>query len=493
MGQIALEGDWTPEEVAKITTLAKSLGVGDGEAVPSELVPATVTGDFSSMLSDRQKKLTELWRKAGKKALEKSGLEDLGEPCDEPQTWEAYTDNLQKSPFPGALKVDKDGDRFTFDGKSKRWKKVTGKLPELPQMQFGKFQFPVSSGMFGDGVYFPVLSEPTGYLRLRMRVECNPEQFITDEDFYELETDLASNLDLILESRGIRAIAHTVGDRVTQIMIRSSQYITPMGVIAGSGSVPQGVPQFRIVKFTQEADSLILDAEMGEAGDLAKAAKSSRTTLSSTTHLNGTKLATTSAPTLDRVLVRDAIARCVSDGVDLSTIQVHLISGIPDFLPKMTHAFCLPSDGVINLCPHDPNSAIASMCSQLATRLQLAVRAGAMSGDVALELLNRAAQIDPNWWLESLIKRYAGAIHCYRIADVMSGEVSPYLQYLQLLSGRGLEFWGERRAIAECMAEDYRCAFDPSGYPNLITLEFDAAVPAIARMSQQVLLKCLGL
>jgi hypothetical protein len=44
-----------------------------------------------------------------------------------------------------------------------------------------------------------------------------------------------------------------------------------------------------------------------------------------------------------------------------------------------------------------------------------------------------------------------------------------------LLAGRGLAHWGNRRAIAECMAEDYRRAFDPAGLPNEVTMAWDLA------------------
>jgi hypothetical protein len=42
------------------------------------------------------------------------------------------------------------------------------------------------------------------------------------------------------------------------------------------------------------------------------------------------------------------------------------------------------------------------------------------------------------------------------------------------------------------MAEDYRCAHDPAGFPNAITMLWDLAVPTVARMAQQRLLEVLN-
>jgi hypothetical protein len=110
-----------------------------------------------------------------------------------------------------------------------------------------------------------------------------------------------------------------------------------------------------------------------------------------------------------------------------------------------------------------------------------------MPGDVALEILARGARLNPQWYLEMCIKRMVGAILCDRTFPDL-----PPAGYLDFLSGRGVEFWGDRQSIYECMAEDYRCAHDPSGLPNMVAMEFDSAVPALARTCQQALLRGLN-
>jgi hypothetical protein len=491
MRNLILEGDWTDSDVERIRQLGKSLSMGDGGL--DELAPFAITGDLKTMLSDRQKKLIAQFKKAGRSAF--AACAD-GDKCDRPESWDAY--DLKKALNPGAMKVTSKG-TFRLNSNN-RWARVDDDAGTEP-VQPGKFQFPVTDGEFGEGIYLQVPSQPSGNLRLRAKCMVGTDQIISDEEFHEIEADLSIDTGVMLDAKGIKAIFKSVGDAVVQIMIRDRADILPLGIIAGSGSAPQGQPEYRVVSIQRNPDDLVLDLEMGAQGeDLEKSAtKSRKSTLVSDSHLNGTKLVRTNAPCLDRVLVRDAIARCKSDGLNFEGIRVSLLQGVPDFLPMPVHCFCLPSDGVINLVPHTPQRALSSLCGNLATRLQSAVGAGAMDGDAALGVLAIAARMDEAWWLEFCIKRMVGAILCDRSFQVLGGTEPPGdnisldapVKYMEILAMRGVAHWGSRKAIAECMAEDFRVAHDPAGLPNLVTLEWDTAVPAIARAAQQVLLSAL--
>jgi hypothetical protein len=497
--QLTFEGDWNPEDAEAIALhLKKSLGM-EGSSGLDELTPETISGDFPNLLSKRQKKLIGMLRIAGKKALIQCTDED-GNDCEQPPDWDEY--QLGKGLTIGALKIGKGGQRYRLN-QSKRWERVAAadSLPgyvdySQPSAGVGAFQFPVEDGEFGRGIYFPVLPLPGGGLTIRVRLDLTPDELIDQDTFYDYERDLSQDTGLVLDSKGVKAIAKTEGAQVTLLMVRDRSEIEPMGILAGSGGVPSGRVRFNLVNLDMREDGAIADLEM--LGDeptaaLSKSVQSmgNRSTLQSNSKLSGVRLVRTSAPALDRALVRRAVERCKTDGVEFEHIKVALVQGVPDFLPAMTHAFCLPSDRTVSLCPHDPQAAIAGFAGQLATRLQAAVRVGAIPGDVALEVLAKAAKLTPEWWLEMLIKRYVGAV---LVADsrMLDGEPSTdWLGYINLLGGRGLAWWGNRRAIAECMAEDYRCAHDPDGLPNLITLEWDLACPAQARMCQQLLLRKL--
>jgi hypothetical protein len=495
MPTLIFEGDWPDGHVAKIESLAKSLSMGDME----DLNPPTVTGDLKSMLSDRQKKLINQFKKAGRAAFDAACLD--GDKCDRPEDWDAY--DLKKALNPGAMKVNSKG-TFRLNSNN-RWTRVDDDGAGFSNQQVGQFQFPVSDGEFGRGVYLSVPREPSGNLRLRAKCAIATDEIISDEEFWEMDADLSGDIELALDSRGIKAVFKSADDAVVQIMIRDRADIIPLGVLAGSGTIAQGTPDYRVVAIQRNPDDLVLDLEMGsleQEEDLEKSASQQRKLVfSSASHLDGTKLVRASIPPLDRGLVRKAIARCKLDGVDFDNIQIRMLPGAPDFLSMPVRAFCLPSDGVINLVPHTPQKAISALCSDLAERMQAAVNAGALTGESALEVVAIAARMDEEWWLEFCLKRLAGAILCDRRFHVMTYDeppgdtisLDPPVKYMELLAMRGVAHWGSRRAIAECMAEDYRVAHDPAGLPNLVTLEWDVAVPAIARACQQILLSELKL
>lgn len=481
--RLEFEGDWDPREATAIANqLKKSMGMSDSGL--DELTPEQIT--LPKLLSPRQRKLIEMIRTAGKKALEECGE---GEECELPPDWEEYA--LSKGALStGQVKVSPKG-KFRLN-QNRRWERIDDDQNSSSiqvgsnGLDVGSFELPPTTGDFGWGVYLPVLAEPSGGLRLRLRLDLSPDAMISDEEFYDLESDFTENVGLMLDSKGVKAIARTEDETVTLLMVRDSSDIKPLGIVAGSGTVPGGKLRFNLVNLETREDHLVADVEMVEDGESLQksAATAKRSTLQSASYLNGTKLLATSAPELDRVLVRQAVEACKRD-MDFGSVRVQLAAGVPDFLSS-ANAFCLPSDQVVWLCPHDPQAAIATFTSELAVRLQSAVRAGAMPGDVALNVLAVAAKLTPQRWLELLIKRYAGASLVEAKFNILAGGEPP-ARYMNLLVGRGLAHWGNRRAIVECMAEDFRCAHDFGGLPNLITLEWDLAVPALARLGQQVL------
>jgi hypothetical protein len=408
-----------------------------------------------------------------------------------PPDWDAY--QPLKKAFQPRFKRQPDGGILHLN-RNNRWQKWEGTLPEIPQIELGEFQLPVTDGEFGRGVYLQI-SKPQGYLQLRSRLALLPSTLLTEDAFYALEDDLAGNTDLLLDGQGIRAIAKTEGERITLLCIRNPDDLEILGILSGSGAVPSSAYNFQIVDLDQQPDALILTLEMvPDALPLEKAAtKDRRSTFTSQSHLNGTKLLPVHRPPLSRSLVRSAIARCEADGIPFGSVQVCLVKGVPDFLKPDVYAFCLPSDARVCLAPHDPHEAIASLCKRLSMRLRVAVKAKAIDGDDALQILQTATGLSPDWWLEMLIKRYVGAVLAAKVQDVMQGEdTSLWAHYLRSLAGRGVMYWGNRRAIAGCIAEDYRCAHDPAGLPNLVTLEWDQMVPALARTGQQIVSQLLN-
>ena len=485
MPELIFEGDWNREEAEAIaSSLQKSFGIGDGEGMPEDLVPPVVGGDWKKLLSKAHQELLEQWQQAGRKGL----------PCmepnecpttDEDRDWGQYA--LKKALFHGMLRRDDDGDILQLN-ENRRWEKVRdasgNRVNNAPPLEPGAFQFPYSHGEYGHGVYLPIDEQPTGYLRLRARLDISPEQAIMGHEFYALEDDLTGNTGLMLDSRNVRAILTTEGDRLTQICIRHRRDIQPLGIVGRDGKVPTGKPEFRIVALKRQDNGIIVDIEMQEPGSML-----AKTAWKSSTPLNGTPLRAVDTPG-DRPLLRKAIARCKRDGLSLDGIQIKIASGIPDFMGDNVHGFCLPSEGIVWMVPHDIPAAIARNARMLSRRLKSAVRAGAMPGDAALDLVANAAEMTPEWWLEHHIKFLSGCIRCERAFGVLAGGALPS-DYLRLLLARGFQHWGDRRLALICMGNDFRLMYDPAGLPNCATLEWDVAVPSIARMSQSALARAL--
>ncbi|MDA0866000.1 MAG: hypothetical protein O2890_06215 [Cyanobacteria bacterium] len=489
MPEVEFVGDWSQAEAEAIaTSIQKSLGVGEGggaEVTVQDLEDNPVPG----LLSKRQKRLIDLWREAGGHAFEsaiagndglaKSTTVDSGHECgpDCIHDWdEVYGLGSLTKAVTGALRRDEKGRTYQFNanGRWQRFEPGRGRGDIDPELRF----FP-EDGEFGKGVYLQV-GEPSGWLRVRLRIDAVPAEMLTDEQFYELENDLTVSTGLLLTNKGVKAIAKTEGDRVSLLMVRNTGDIEVMGAIANSGQLPQGDHTYRLGRFSPQDDSIVADVEVAprEVEGLSKAAiVESKRLFAAGSPLNGSPLVASDEPVLSRQWVRAAVDRCKLDGVNLDGIKIRLTTMRPDFLPE-TAAFCLPRDRTIVLVAHDPEREINRLTEMLTRRLQAAVRAEAIAGDEALDILHKGTCLTPEWWLEMLIKRYAGAIRCFEVGCVMV-ESSPevWRHYLGLLGARGGEHWANRRAIAECMAEDYRVAHDPAGLPNLVTLPWDVAVP----------------
>jgi hypothetical protein len=500
MPQVEFIGDWDQSQAEAIAlSLQKSLGVGDGGGAEAT-VQQLEDNPIQTLLSKRQKKLLELLRRAGEKAFEGAALQKSAEPVEHEcgpdcnHDWGLYqlgSTDLAKAV--GSLKRDAQGRTYKMNANN-RWERFEpgaggGALPE--------FRFHEHDGPFGDGVYFPVLREPSGYLRLRVRANLHPGELISDEQFYSLETDFAQELGGVLDSKGVRAIAQTEGDTVTLLCVRNPMDLQVLGAVANSGNLPGGGEyEYRLVNLTPADDHIVIDVEVAPGGgaetpqgsELIKAARAFGGTA-----LSGTVLTPVSTPALDRGLVRHAVERCRLDGVPVDEVSIQVVSGVPDFLPGHVCAFCLPGEEVVYLVNHDPGEAIRRRLTMLTRQLRAATLQGALPSDVALDVLLAAQEIDPEWWLEGLIKRYVGAILCARVGCIMAIEdTTPWASYLGLLAGRGLSEWCDRRTLAECMAEDYRRAFDPAGLPNSVTMLYDLAVPQLARMAQQKLVEIVA-
>lgn len=509
MPELEFIGDWEPAEAQAIAaqfqqTLAKSLGVGDGGGAEAT-VQQLEDNPIQQLVSKRQKRLIEMLRQAGAKTFEGAGLAkaaiaDLdtddhtcGPDCT--HSWNDYTlgdRTLLKAV--GSLKRDEKGRTYKMNA-NRRWERLGGggggggALPA--------FMFSPEDGAFGRGVYFSVLQAPQGYMRLRVRAELSGPALISDEEFHTLENDFAHDINQVLDSQGVRGIVQTEGETVTLLCVRSPQDLQVLGAVADSGQLPSGSDyDYRLVKLTPADDHLVIDVEVAPAGgaiapqgnELIKAAK-----VFGGSALSGTVLTPVSGPQLDRLLLRAAVERCKLDGVPVGDVAIALVEGVPDYLPPETYTYCLPPQGTIYIAHHDPAAALAQHLRMLTRELRAAARVGAIPNDIALEVLLAAQDVDGQWWLEHHIKRFTGAILAARVHDIATAEdVGPWGRYVGLLAARGLSHWGDRRAIAECMAEDYRCAHDPAGFPNEVTMLWDLAVPQVARMAQQELLSVLG-
>lgn len=508
MPELEFIGDWEPTEAQAIAaqfqqTLAKSLGVGDGGGA-EVTVQQLEDNPIQTLVSGRQKKLIELLRQAGAKTFEGAALEKSAGFSADPEhtcgpdcshSWDDYTLGGDRTLLKavGSLKRDNQGRTYKMNA-NRRWERFSGgggggAMPE--------FRFSPEDGAFGRGVYFPVLQAPQGYMRLRVRANLSGPELIGDDELYALESDFAHDINSVLDAKGVRGIAQTEGQAVTLLCVRSPSDLQVLGAVADSGPLPPGNDyDYRLVNLTPADDHFVIDVEVSPAGaaiapqgnELIKAAS-----VFNGSALSGTVLTPVSTSTLDRGMLRAAVERCRLDGVPVGDVAIALVGGVPDYLPAGTYAYCLPSHGTIYLAHHDPAAAAGKHLRMLTRELRAAARVGAIPSDVALEVLLASQEVDGGWWLEHHIKRFTGAILAARVHDITTAEdVGPWGRYVGLLAGRGLAHWGSRRAIAECMAEDYRRAFDPAGFPNEITMLWDLAVPSIARMAQQELLSVLA-
>ena len=505
MPELEFVGDWEPTEAQTIAAqLQKSLGVGEGGGA-EVAVQQLEDNPTQQLLSKRQKRLIEMLREAGAKTfrgggelakaadyLEDEPIHECGPGCE--HNWDDYTlggGGLLKAT--GSLKRDAQG-RTYIKNRNNRWERFAahggggGGIPE--------FRFAAQDGEFGRGVYFPVLASPQGYMRLRVRANLSGPEMISGDEFHTLETDFSRDVNRVLDAKGVRAIAQSEGDAVTLLCVRSSSDLEVLGAVANSGQLPPGADyEYRLAKLTPAEDHWVIDLEVSPAGDapspqgneLIKAA-----TVFPDSPLSGTVLTSVGKAKLDRRMVRAAVERCRLDGVPVDAVSIELVNGVPDFLPPTTCAFCLPGQGTVYLVHHDPQAALDRRLRMLTRELKAAATAYGVPYDVALDTVLRCQEIDAEWWLEGLIKRYVGAILIARVACPLIDDLSPWQPYLGLLPGRGLNHWSDRRMLAECMAEDYRCAHDPAGFPNAITMLWDLAVPTVARMAQQRLLEVLN-
>jgi hypothetical protein len=461
MAEITFEGDFTDEQIAQATeALRKSLSMEGGGGAESTL-QTTIGGGPEKFLTPKQRKLLKQW--------------EMGNDCENPPDWSEY---LGKA---GEIKTTSKG---TYrKNQNDRWERMN---TQATPTQVGDFQFPDRMGLYGRAVYMPVAELPGDGIKMRALLNVSAGSWITDDDFQSIAADHASDTDAILDSHGVGAIAVEADGRVTELVVRHKSDIQILGIIPGSGTPPLGQIQYRIVGVDRQPDRTLIDVELADDSKILEKSATSKphVTLQSNSYLHGTKLVRTSAPKLDRALVKAAIGRCKLDGVDFTDIQVHCIAGVPDFLSKMTGGFCLPSDGVINLCPHDPQAAIAYLSNQLCDRMRVVVSAGIISGIDAIGILESALKLNPEWWLEMLIKRLVGAIVLERKLGIIANGTLP-LPVRDNLMMRGLQHWGTgRRRVLEALAEDYRVAHDPAGLPNLITLEWDILLPNIARAGE---------
>lgn len=504
MAEIELVGDWSNDDAtAVIAAIRKSLGVDDGGGA-EVTVEETIMPDLAEK---NRKKLLELWHQAGSAAFPKlkktasvytfdveAFYEELGHECgpDCDHSWNDYG-NLQKAVL-GQIKRDSKGRTYRFNANN-RWAKFEvgggGELPEATE-----FTFPVTDGEFDRGVYLPVVGTSSGYLRLKLRLNIEPGEIISDTDFYELEDDMARNIGLLLDAKNVKSIAKAEGNKVTLLMVRDSDDIQVLGAISGSGEMPDTDDlEYHLVSLEVQDDHALCEVEVSPVGESGLSLQKSLRTVKKlwSGDLSSMRAVPNGKPELDRQLVRQAVANCDRCGVPMGVVKLRLAEGAPDWLPPDTYAFCLPTEDTIFLCNHDPREAIDRQVRWVTLQLMEAAAADAINPQEAMEIVGRAASVTPCEWLESLIKHYTGAILCARMQCVMSEDYpGAWHRYLSLLAGRGLEYWGNRHSIAKCMAEDYRICHDPHGLPNQVTMLWDQANPAISRVCQQVLITTLN-
>ncbi|MCD8487955.1 MAG: hypothetical protein LRZ84_14765 [Desertifilum sp.] len=436
MPRLELQGDWNPEEVARITEAVKRTG-----------------DDFSALVGSLQSAVS-------------------------PPVWDAY---LGKS-----TQIDTDTGVISRLNSQNRWQPVQPAAPRpLIDIAYGSIQFSTSPGEYGKAVYLPVSDREAEGFKFRCRVEISTSELITSDEFLELDRDLTSDIQQTLDSRQIKGIIKMSGDRVILLVIRNPELIVPIGAYS-SPQAPKST-DYSIANIEQYPTYLMLDIESDPDTDtLTKSIKKCpRLTFNSKSALSGTRLIKVE-PKLDRQLVRTAIKQVELSGVDLSDIQINLVEGAPDFIlnPEKLAGFTLPSDRIIHILPNDPDKTLRAYINKLSTRLRDSVYSDVLPGEYALEILTAVTNFSEVDWLVFTIQTLSGAI---RFGDILTeSNLSRYARYLELISARGSLYWGDRITVLRCLAEDYRYSVNPV-IPNTVTVEWDRLIPANFRICQQVI------
>ena len=468
MRKIHFDGDWTPEEVQQYTNLIK-FGAGEGDGA-ADTIETSVAG---GLLSARQKRLLKLFREsveAGRKACSE------GIHC-EPQQ---LSDDLQKSLFgrithsaEGEIKRDRPSQKWVRDrASSGSYESITG------------FSFFTENGEFGNGVYLPVAKTVGGGVRIRVHLNLTPSQLISEKRFNDLE-DFIVPLDVQLDRENIRAIAQRGNKGVDLLFIRDPNDIEVLGVVEGSGTLPDNINSvaYQLV-WLDEGENLTAELEV-KSQDITESLQKS---LFQESKLNS-KSRKAYAPSLSKQSIREAIKRCRKDEIPIDQVKIEVVNEFPDYLPDCL-AFCYPSESKIYLVNHDPLEQIHKRQQMLIHQLSSAIEEGVIDPKVAMDAIAQAGKIDENWWLEELIKHYVGICLISKICNPLTTtNFSPLNQYLAFLSGRGLTM--RRQNIVRCVGEDYRCAYDPFGLPNLEIPIADLALPEVSAIVRQTLINLL--
>lgn len=473
--ELIFEGDWPQHLIQDVAaTLKKSLGTGEGEGAE-----ATVQTTVAGLLSPRQRRLIELFRQGGEKAFLWGKLQEQSPESADPEEWEAYqSKNLAKAVV-GTLQY-RDGKLYQLNP-NHRWQRYESDRPAL-QPFTGVLNFPVTDGEFGRGVYLPIARRPQNGLLLRVRLNLPQKALISDSDFARLEDDLTTDLNLLLNLENIGGVVRLDREGLPDLLfLRFPQDLQVLGVLGGSPP-GEGDVTYHLLHFERYPDYSLADIEVRPAAHntLTKAA------LKSTTALDGLPMRP-AAPLLERSLVRAALHRLNSLGVDITGISIRLSNAVPNLLPVPVHAFCLPHDRTIYLAPHDPMQAIQWFTQQLGQRLERSLVAGAIAPETALQILQSVATFSPEDWLVGLLLYFVGAIRCWEVSCLMGGDLKVWRRYCQIAALRG--WTGDRRHLASLAAQDYRSLY--FSVPNFDALEWDFAVPTLAHLGQSELLYVL--
>jgi hypothetical protein len=364
----------------------------------------------------------------------------------------AIADTLSKAATPQTK--FKDGKRYILNSNN-RWErsKVGSNENDYEEPTLADFQFAQREGEYGRAIYFDV-GMPGDGMQVVFHLAIAPEQLISGEDYLALEDDYRNNIGKLLSDNDIHAIFD--GDRLA---IFGESDITPLGFLRGSGEIPTDLSGFRITNLEpdEEFGGYRATCEM-QGKPLSKSALRCRQK---------------GLPRVDRKIVSAAVRYCSDRGVELPPI--HSSRGIPQFFPDNLTAYL--SDGEIYVVPGLPSRAIAKTISTMAQRFEAGLGHQIVDFREILRVLRALASLSDEEWMALAIARLAGSMR------------EPDPRYQQLLSLRGFRFWGGYKLYHQCIGEDYRlaCEVVPQ-IPNLVTCEWDLCFPAIARMSQSLVL-----